>query len=156
VKSKLLVVMALALVLPVHVSAQHAPREYATGTLTVGGLGGAAVGMVAFGFVGALIGGNSCTDVGNPDSCRGFEGMLIGAAVGHTVGFPAGVHVANRRQGNFGPALLASAAIAAAGGGLVALKPTPQVMVGTAVTVQVAQLVTSIAIERATARRRHR
>jgi hypothetical protein len=132
------------------------PVQYSTPRLVLGGAGAGAAGMVAFGLAGAMIGGNTCRDVGNPDSCRGFEGALWGAAVGHTVGIPVGVHLANGRAGTLGTSVLASAAIAGAGVAVGLGSGSDRVLAAAAVTVPIAQLVTSVMLERATARRRAR
>jgi hypothetical protein len=120
----------------------------------LGGAATAAVGVVAFGFVGALIGANSCADSGNPDSCRGIEGALWGAAVGYTVGIPAGVHLANRRAGSLGPSLLTSAAIAGAGVAIGFGIGTDQSIAAAALSAPIIQMVSAVIIERKTARRR--
>jgi hypothetical protein len=130
------------------------PAQRPVPVLVLGGAATAAVGMVAFGFVGALIGGNSCADIGNPDSCRGMEGGLWGAAVGYTVGIPAGVHLANGRAGRLGPSLLASAAIAGAGAAIGFGIGTDQSIAVAALSAPIIQMVSSVIIERRTARRR--
>jgi hypothetical protein len=129
------------------------PAQRPTPVLVVGGAATAAVSMVAFGFVGALIGGNSCADRGNPDSCRGMEGALWGAAVGYTVGIPAGVHLANRRAGSLGPSLLTSAAIAGAGAAIGFGIGTDQSIAVAALSAPILQMVSSVIVERRTARR---
>jgi hypothetical protein len=121
--------------------------------LVLGGAATAAAGMVAFSLVGALIGGYSCADIGNPDSCR-MEGGLWGAAVGYTVGIPAGVHLANRRAGSLGPSLLTSAAIAGAGAAIGFGIGTDQSIAVAALSAPIIQMVSSVIIERRTARRR--
>jgi hypothetical protein len=88
--------------------------------LVAGGVLGGALGGLSVGFAGAMIGGNSCGDVGNPDSCRGIQGLLIGIAVGESIGVPLGTHLAGRRRGRLAPALLASAAIGAVTAGVIA------------------------------------
>jgi hypothetical protein len=131
---------------------QPAPRPVAA--LALGGAASGAVGMVAFGFVGALLGGNSCADIGNPDSCRGMEGALWGAAVGYTVGIPVGVHLVNRRAGSLGQSLLTSAAIAGAGAAIGSAVGTDQSLAVAALSAPLIQMISSVVIERRSARRR--
>ena len=130
------------------------PAQRPVPVLVLGGAATAAVGMVAFGLVGGLIGANSCADTGNPDSCRGIEGGLWGAAVGYTVGIPVGVHLANRRAGSLGPGLLTSAAIAGAGVAIGFGIGTDQSIAVAALSAPIVQMVSSVIIERRTARRR--
>jgi hypothetical protein len=122
--------------------------------LVLGGAAAGALGMVVFGFGGALVGGNSCTAIGNPDSCRGMEGGLWGAAVGYTVGIPVGVHLANRRAGILGPSLLTSAAIAGAGAAIGFGIGTDQSIAVAALSAPILQMASSVVMERRTARRR--
>jgi hypothetical protein len=135
-------------------TAPQQPAQRPVPVLVVGGTATAAASMLVFGLAGALIGGNSCADSGNPDSCRGMEGGLWGAAVGYTVGIPAGVHLTNRRAGSLRPSLLTSAAIAgvgvAAGFGI----GTDQSIAVAALSAPILQMVSSVIIERRTARRR--
>jgi len=151
--------LVAVLLLPRQAVAQVAPMptaERPVPVLVLGGAGGAAAGMVALGFAGAMIGANSCTEIGNPDSCRGFEGALLGAAVGHTIGIPTGVHFANGRAGSLQTSLLASAALAGVGAAIGFGSGSDQVLGVAALTVPVAQMVSSVIIERRTARRRAR
>jgi hypothetical protein len=112
------------------------------------------VSMVAFAVAGGLIGGNSCRDPGNPDSCRGMEGGLWGAAVGYTVGIPVGVHLTNRRAGSLRASMLTSAAIAATGVAVGFGVGTDQSIAVAALSAPILQMVSSVIIERSTARRR--
>lgn len=77
-------------------------------------LGGAA-GALAGGVAGTAVGSNDCYDRGNPDTCRWLEGLVIGGALGITVGIPVGAHLLNRRHGPLAWSLLASVGIATAG-----------------------------------------
>jgi hypothetical protein len=119
------------------------------GATTVGmiaaGVGGGTVGFFAGGFIGYELGGGSlvCGD----DAC-GLEEAAYGAIAGESVLLPLGVHVANRRQGNYGLSLLASAAIG--GLGILAVNASHDGI--PLIVVPVAQLVSSVLIERATSR----
>jgi hypothetical protein len=151
----------VAVVLPTGTRALAQPLpapagQYSTSRLVLGGAAAGAAGMVAFGLAGGMIGGNTCRDIGNPDSCRGFEGALWGAALGHTVGIPVGVHLANGRAGKLSTSVLASAAIAGAGIAVGFGSGSDPVLAAAALTAPIAQLVSSVMIERATARRRAR
>ncbi len=110
-----------------------------------GGVLGGAVGLVAGGLVGAAIGGGNaiCGD----DAC-GLEEAAYGAIIGEATLLPLGVHLANRRRGNYALSLLASAAIGAAG--VLAVDAANDGW--PLIPVPIAQLITSIVIERATAR----
>jgi hypothetical protein len=81
------------------------------GNLILGGLIGGAVGFFAGGFAGAVL--NDRDD--DPDELDALAGFVVGAIVGETVTLPLGVHLANKRRGNFGQSLLASAAATAVG-----------------------------------------
>lgn len=114
------------------------------GNMIFGGLAGGALGFFAFGFAGALI-----ADSQAPDGSDGFEalgGFVIGAIVGESVMLPLGVHVANKRRGDYGIELLASVGIAAIGVGLTgAIEDLAIVFLP---GIPIAQLATAIAIER--------
>ena len=90
--------------------AQQQPAH--VGTLILGGLLGGAVGLFVGGYAGAFL--NDSED-GNPDDLDALTGFLVGAIIGETVTLPLGVHLANKRRGNFGQSLLASAAATAVG-----------------------------------------
>jgi hypothetical protein len=145
------------------VRAQFTVDPRPTGRLVAGGLAGGATGALA----GALIAGGlrflaPCDD---QDGCidRYADWAFSGAVLGQSVGLPLGVHLANGRQGRLPPALLASAGIGTAG--LIAYwgiqrygtdgwgntRGNPDLLTAaTLVAVPVLELVTSIAIERAT------
>jgi hypothetical protein len=147
------------LVLPTQAFAQVVPVppvQRPVPVLVLGGAGVAVAGMVTLGFAGGIIGGNSCAISGNPDSCRGIEGALWGAAVGHTIGIPVGVHLANGRAGRLQPSLLTSVAFAGAGAAIGLGSGSNQVLGVAALTAPIAQMVSSVIIERRTARRRQR
>ncbi len=114
--------------------------------LVVGGLAGGAVGLFAFGFAGALIADSQARDGG--DGYEALGGFVLGAVVGESVILPLGVHIANRRQGDYALSLLASAGIAAVGVGLTAAMEDMAIVFLPAIPI--AQLITSITIERKT------
>jgi hypothetical protein len=138
-----------------------------TGRLVAGALAGGAAGALAGGLLaGGLRFLGPCDD---QDGCidRYADWAFSGAVLGQSVGLPLGVHLANGRQGRLPPALLASAGIGTAG--LIAYwgiqrygtdewgntRGNPDLLTAaTLVAVPVLELVTSIAIERATSRRR--
>lgn len=124
------------------------------GRIVGGSLLGGAAGVLLGGVAGAFVGGNRCEDEGNPDSCHGLDGMLLGSAVGFSFGVPVGAHVANRGAGSLGWSLIASAATAAAGAAV--LKIADQrppgaargILVGTvAISVPVLQVVSATLIQ---------
>lgn len=128
----------------------------------VGALLGGGAGLLAGGLVGAYVGGNDCEDEGNPDSCKGLEGVVTGAFVGYTIGTPVGAHLQNGRRGALHWSLLSSAAIGVVG--LAALRAADvggdagttggqrAVVTGVALSVPVLQLVSSVVIEGRTGR----
>jgi hypothetical protein len=72
------------------------------------------------------------------------------AMVGESVGVPVAVHLANGRRGRAGGALLASLAIGAGGLGVAMLAHDPRLLLA----IPIGQIVSSVAIERSTARDR--
>jgi hypothetical protein len=123
---------------------QAAPPDNAA--MTMGGLLGGAVGVVAGGLAGAALGGGDrlCGD----DPC-GFEEAVWGAAVGMSVMLPLGVHLANHRRGSYGTELVASLVVGAVGLGLSSQSNNGAPLV----LVPVGQLVASILIERSSGAR---
>lgn len=101
------------------------------------GTGGALVGGMLGAGIGAVLGGGP-----------GFEILgAAGAIAGETALLPLGVHLANDRRGNYTHSLLVASAIAAVGGGLSLWSDSPEVLIA----IPVAQLITSITIERKSA-----
>jgi hypothetical protein len=109
--------------------------------LLLGGVLGGVAGVFAGGIVGAKLTDGNCEDCG-------LEGAAYGLVVGGSALLPLGVHLANGRRGNFGRALLASLAIGAAGFGAALGTNRGEIMLA----VPVLQLISSVAIERATGR----
>lgn len=131
------------------------PEEGRSNTaLMAGGLAGGVVGLFMGGLVGAQVARHDC-DTGCDESALILA--IFGAMAGESIMLPLGVHLTNRRQGSYLPAMLTSVALTA-GGILLAesLSETtvrhsaPTVLL---ITVPVMQLATSILIERRTARR---
>lgn len=108
--------------------------------LALGGVLGGAAGAFAGGIIGAKA-ADTCED------CA-LEGLVYGLVAGGSAALPLGIHLANRRRGNYGLSLLASLAIGAAGFGATLASHEGGVMIA----VPVLQLVSSIAIERSTTR----
>ena len=90
--------------------ALHAfPRqETHPAVMVAGGLLGGAAGVFAGGYAGLRLTEHHCEDCG-------IVGAVYGAIAGGSALLPLGVHVANRRRGNFGLSLLSSLAIGGAG-----------------------------------------
>jgi hypothetical protein len=109
--------------------------------LAMGGVLGGAAGLVGGAWVGEHFTEDQCDDCG-------LVGAAYGAVAGVSAGLPLGVHVANGRRGRLLPSLAASFAIAGAGLGAAALTNTYEIMV----PVPALQLISSILIERSTAR----
>jgi hypothetical protein len=108
--------------------------------LALGGVLGGAAGAFAGGMIGAKA-TDTCED------CA-IVGLAYGFVAGGSAGLPLGVHLANHRRGNYGLSLVASLAIAAAGFGTTLATRDARILIA----VPVLQLVSSIAIERATSR----
>jgi hypothetical protein len=121
---------------------------------------GGAAGVLVGGTVGGFIGGNRCSSPGNPDSCDLIRGIAVGIVVGSTLGPPVGAHLFNRRQGSLAWSLVASAAIATAGGFAIDAADRNQsgsqrttTLNAIIVGVPLLQVVTSAIVEYRTARR---
>jgi hypothetical protein len=107
-------------------------------------------GWVAGAFTGAAAEAN-CTD---GDYCQA-EGILLGAAVGGTVGLALGVHLGNRRRGNFALDVLSGAMVWGASVGafyLVGADLDEPASVAVLVAEPILQLVTTVVVERARGR----
>ncbi len=113
--------------------------------MVLAGVSAGAIGVFGGGFIGSAVGGGNaiCGD----DAC-GLEEAVYGAILGESVTLPLGVHLANRRRGNYGLSLLASVGIGALG--ILAVDASNDGW--PLLAVPVGQLVTSILIERGTSR----
>ena len=117
------------------------PRQQANpALLATGGILGGAVGLFAGALAGAKLTEHDCED------CA-LVGAVYGAVAGGSALLPLGIHIANRGRGNFGLSLLSSLAIGGLGLALASETNSASVMI----PVPVAQIVTSILIERKTA-----
>lgn len=110
-----------------------------TAALVLGGVAGAAAGMLVGGVAGVKSYEGHCEDCFLP-------GLFYGAVAGGSAALPLGVHLANGRRGSYGTSLLASLAIGGAGIGLAAATNEYGVMLA----VPVVQLVSAVLIERRT------
>lgn len=129
-------------------AARAGPRS----TVAVAGAGllGGAVGLVAGGYLGALL-----AESGDDEDLDYLGGAVVGAALGEGAMLPLGVHLADGRRGSYAASALVSLGLA--GAGLLALEAVHYDVPGAPivlVAVPVAQLVATIAVERATARGR--
>jgi hypothetical protein len=107
--------------------------------LVLSGVLGGAAGLVGGALAGARITQDDCEDCG-------LVGGIYGGVAGWSTGIPLGVHLANGRRGKLLPSLLASLAIGGAGLGVAVAANKADLLI----PVPVAQLVTSILIERST------
>lgn len=116
--------------------------------LSGAGLLGGAVGFFGGAYLGAYI---ADSDDDGLDDLDALHGALILGAIGESTLLPAGVHIANGRRGNYWISAAASIALAFGGIGLMEAAhwnaPAAPIV---AVAVPLAQLATSIAIERST------
>jgi hypothetical protein len=153
--------------LAVNGSALLTVNQRPAAVLVAGGLAGGAAGAVVGGLLaGGLRSLGPCDD---QDGCLAVyaEWAVSGAFLGQSLGLPLGVHLANHRQGNLAPAILASAAIGT--GGLLTYwgiqrygtdewgntRGNPDALTAvTIVAMPLLELAASIAIERASSRRR--
>src|SRR5688572_20486113 len=129
---------------------QEGVRIAPTANMIAGGLVGGALGLLVFGYAGALIADNQA-DTGEDLAALG--GFVVGASIGEALMMPLGVHLVNHRRGNYGTAALVSVAIAAGGLALAFAtedqSPLPGIIL---VAIPIAQIATSVAIERSTSR----
>jgi hypothetical protein len=155
-----LLILGLLLLSAVRVSAQEARDLGVSGVapssdldaataakLTGAGILGGAVGLVGGAHLGALIAHNdNCADC-----LEELRGALVVGTAGEALLLPLGVHLANGSRGSYWKAALVSAGLAVTGVAIIEAAhwdpPTAPIV---AVVVPIAQLVTSIAIERAT------
>jgi hypothetical protein len=114
-----------------------------TGSMVLGGLLLGAAGFFGGGYLGAII-----ADRSSDLEFAALTGFVVGAVIGETAGLPLGVHLANKRRGEYAPSLLVSAGIAAVG---LALASSDDDNLEFLIPVPIAQLIASIAIERRTA-----
>lgn len=119
-------------------------QPVSNGRMALGGLAMGAIGFFGGGFAGALL---FQSEEDDPDGLDALERFAIGAVIGETALLPLGVHIANKRQGNLFPAILASAAIT---GASLAIATSGEDQIELLIPVPLVQLVASIAIERAT------
>ncbi len=110
-----------------------------TALLAAGGLLGGGLGLLGGAYVGAKITEHDCED------CF-IVGLFYGGVAGGSALLPLGVHLANGRRGDYGKSLLASLAIGAAGFGISYATDEWGLMFA----VPVAQIISSIVIERGT------
>jgi hypothetical protein len=115
--------------------------------LTGAGILGGAIGLVGGAYLGALL----AHDEDCAECLEELGGALVGGTAGEALLLPLGVHLANGSRGSYWTAALVSAGLATAG--VVTMEavhwdpPTVPIVL---VVVPLAQLATSIAIERAT------
>jgi hypothetical protein len=150
-------------------AAAQSGNQRSTGRLVASGIASGAAGALAGGLIaGGLRSLGACDD---QDGCIGVyaDWAVTGALLGQSLALPVGVHLGNDRRGRLAPALLTSAGIGTVGllgyrgiqrhgtddWGNTRGNPDALTAV-TLVAMPVLELAASIAIERATARRRVR
>lgn len=116
---------------------------------------GAAIGAGGF-LVGGLLGG-IIADCSNSDSYCALEGAFYGAGVLGTVGLATGVHLGNDRRGSHALALVTAGSIWGLAIGALAANDWPETATTVAfIMLPIAQMVATVAVERATGDRRAR
>jgi len=116
---------------------------------------GAGLGLGGF-FSGGLVGIALSSGCQGDEYC-GLEGFLIGAAVGGTLGMAIGVHLGNDRRGSLPLDFLTGAGIWGIGIGAAAISDWDDTVTAiAAIGVPIAQLLGTVAVERATGRSRTR
>jgi hypothetical protein len=115
-------------------------QETHPAVMVAGGMLGGAVGVFAGGLAGLRLTEHDCEDCG-------IVGAVYGAIAGGSALLPLGVHVANRRRGDFGLSLLSSLAIGGVGLAVASQTNSAAVMI----PVPVLQIASAILIERRTA-----
>lgn len=110
-------------------------------TLALGGILIGGAGMVAGAAIGGQLRQDQCEDCG-------LAGVIYGGIIGELATVPLGVHLANRRQGNYSLGLLGSLVVTGAGLAIAKQMDRTEVLLA----VPVLQVITAIAIERATSR----
>lgn len=113
----------------------------------LGGVLGGAAGLFGGGFIGYTL-DTSVSGCEGEMFC-GLGGALLGAWIGETIGLPLGVHLGNKRRGNFGLSLLANAGVTTLGVLLVGATEVEEMLL----PISVVQLAVSVSIERATRRK---
>lgn len=133
--------------------------EPPTAHLVGGGLAAGGVGVLAGGVLGGALRA-VLAPCDHQDGCLdGYAASALdGAFVGESILLPLGVYLAGRRRGRLAPAALASAGVGALGWGVfrgVQSAEGPDALMGaTLVATPLLQLLSSVAIERATRRPR--
>lgn len=132
-----------------------APASASTGRLIAGGILGGAGGFLAGGAAALVPADSDCEDEGDDVGlCRAIWVFAGGSAVG-AVGVPLGVHLANGRKGNLALSVLASVGIGALGiVGALSFEDSDAASLAILGALPVAQLASSIVIERRTGRSR--
>jgi hypothetical protein len=135
-------------------------REYQAQQGDQGSVGGSIAAGIGTGLAGFLVGGltasamaSSCTSA---EYCQ-LEAAFYGAAAGGTLGMALGVHLGNHRQGNFALDFLTGAAVWGTGIGIAAASHWDGgAIVAAFVVIPLAQLATTVAVERAVGRSKAR
>src|SRR5262245_22689949 len=141
--------------LPAPAPARHALTQQDQGSAKPALLNGVGWGFPGF-LVGALIGASVAGNCAGEEECK-LEGAFYGAAAGGTLGLALGVHHGNRCRGNFALDFLTGAAVWGAGIGIVSASDWDNtVSVISFITIPVAQLASTVAVERAVGRSRAR
>ncbi len=113
------------------------------------------VGIGMGGFLAGGLAGLAATSGCTGDDYCGARGFLIGAAVGGTLGMALGVHLGNDRRGSLPLDMLTGAAVWGIGIGGAALSDWDDTVTFiAAIGVPIVQLLTTVAVERATGRSR--
>ncbi len=135
----------------VGVSGQERSQDQGSWTKPVlAGIGLGAAGFLAGGLIGGALSYDSDTEY------SGLAGAFIGSQIGGTLGMATGAHLGNHRRGNLALDFLTGAAIWGAGIGLVVASQDATVGPAVFVVIPIAQILGTVAVERAVGQRRLR
>jgi len=160
----LVVPLVLVTVLrPSHAQRLSSPavgRQFATREEGQGSAGGSIAAGIGLGLAGFLGGGLTASTMArhctSNEYCQ-LEAAFYGAAAGGTLGMALGVHLGNHRRGNFALDFLTGAAVWGAGIGVAAATHWDTGVTWAAfITIPIAQLATTVAVERGTGRSKAR
>lgn len=160
-QGSLVSMLVLALVTPGHAQRLTPPRLVSSPLppqarqASAGSAVGAGIGLGLAGFLVGGLTGVAITHNCTGDEYCGLEGAFLGAAAGGTFGMALGVHLGNKRRGSFVLDFFTGAAVWGAGIAIASGSEWDNTTTTAAfVAIPIAQLVTTVLVERAVSRSR--